>query len=232
MSLDPDALARLSARVGFRMRDGRLVETNEPDPSPAPRLLISRTRVGAVCFARFDVDDSVAGMLEDVAGKLAPLPESLGERTVYEPIRHAAQPHFPITQERFGLAYHFAAPPLRPHPDVVRLFEGDSSFVGPFDSFVGHVDAWEPFFAVVRGEAIVSACFSARITSEANEAGVNTNVEYRGRGLAAACTNAWRLAIEATGRIPLYSTSYDNRSSQAVTRRLGLNQYAETFALF
>jgi predicted GNAT family acetyltransferase len=85
--------------------------------------------------------------------------------------------------------------------------------------------------AVVADDAAVSLCFSARLTERAAEAGVETLEGYRGRGYAPAVVLAWAQAIRASGRVPLYSTSWDNRASQAVARKLGLVQYGVDLSL-
>jgi predicted GNAT family acetyltransferase len=81
---------------------------------------------------------------------------------------------------------------------------------------------WGPCFAVVRGGAAVSVCFSSRIGAAAAESGVETLPHFRGRGYASAATAGWATAVQAAGLIPLYSTSWENLASQGVARRLGL----------
>ena len=75
---------------------------------------------------------------------------------------------------------------------------------------------------------------TARLTDRAAEAGVETLEPYRGHGyaavVAAGCAG-WAHAIRATGRIPLYSTSWDNLASQGVARRLRLVQYGTDLSL-
>ena len=54
-------------------------------------------------------------------------------------------------------------------------------------------------------------------------------VKYRGHGLAQRVTAA--LAIRASGRVPLYSTSWTNHASLAVARKMGLEMYASTWSI-
>ncbi|MGE0702325.1 MAG: GNAT family N-acetyltransferase [Vicinamibacterales bacterium] len=83
-----------------------------------------------------------------------------------------------------------------------------------------------PILAVIEDGYAVSVCFCARLSTEAAEAGLETAEPFRGRGLAPRVTAAWALAIRASGRFPLYSTSWTNGASLAVARKLGLNTCA------
>ncbi len=89
----------------------------------------------------------------------------------------------------------------------------------------------EPFMAVIENGAAVSLFHSARLTDQAAEAGVETLEAYRGHGYATAVVAEWARAIRATGRVPLYSTSWDNLASRAVARGLGLVQYGTDLSL-
>jgi GNAT superfamily N-acetyltransferase len=89
----------------------------------------------------------------------------------------------------------------------------------------------EPILAVLEEGSAVSLCFSSRLTGLAAEAGVETLEGYRGRGYASAAVAAWARTVRASGRVPLYSTSWENLASQAVARRLGLNQYATDLSI-
>ncbi|MBN8594517.1 MAG: GNAT family N-acetyltransferase [Anaerolineae bacterium] len=86
------------------------------------------------------------------------------------------------------------------------------------------------FLIVVEGEAI-AACYSARQTAKAAEAGVDTLEQYRGRGYAIATTQNWAAAVYAAGKLPLYSTSWDNLASQTVAQKLKAVQYAVTYSV-
>jgi predicted GNAT family acetyltransferase len=77
--------------------------------------------------------------------------------------------------------------------------------------------------AVSDGE-VVSICHCARLSERGAEAGVWTDEDHRGRGLAAAVTAAWASLLEGSGRVLFYSTSAENVSSQRVAARLGLRE--------
>jgi RimJ/RimL family protein N-acetyltransferase len=83
---------------------------------------------------------------------------------------------------------------------------------------------------VAEGRA-VSVCFSSRLTPRAAEAGVETAEPFRGRGYATRAVAAWAHAVRETGRIPLYSTSWNNLASQGVARSLGLRIYGADLSL-
>jgi RimJ/RimL family protein N-acetyltransferase len=71
-------------------------------------------------------------------------------------------------------------------------------------------------------------CHSPRgVTALAAEAGVETIERFRGRGLATAAVACWARAIQRRGRLALYSTSWDNKASQEVARRLSARMYGE-----
>jgi predicted GNAT family acetyltransferase len=53
------------------------------------------------------------------------------------------------------------------------------------------------------------------------EAGVYTEDIYRGHGYATNAARGWATAVRATGRQPLYSTSWTNLASQVIAQKLG-----------
>jgi predicted GNAT family acetyltransferase len=88
-----------------------------------------------------------------------------------------------------------------------------------------------PVIGVVVNGAVVSACYSARRGAGACEAGVATEDAHRGRGHAAVVVAAWRDAVEGDGRVPLYSTSWENAASLSIAQKLELVPYAETLSI-
>ncbi len=79
-----------------------------------------------------------------------------------------------------------------------------------------------PWAMAVEGGVVVSICHTPVLTADVAEAGTWTRPTHRGRGLAAATTAVWASLLRPSRRECFYSTSTANRSSQAVTRRLGL----------
>lgn len=211
--------------------EGLLLESNEAAPAPAPRVFVGRTESGVVCVPRHDLADGLAAELRGLAAELPPYPEGRGEVEIYAALEAAVAADAPVGFRWHGLAYDFGEPPQPAHPEVVEISEDRGALVGQFAEFQTKLDEMPPFFGIVRDGAVVSGCYSARLTDAAAEAGVDTNPEQRGQGFAAAVVNSWRIAIEESGRTALYSTSYDNVSSQKVASRLGLRQYAETLSL-
>ena len=78
-------LIQRSVEALFRMDSlGRLLESNEAFPEPAPRLFVARTSTGALCRARHDVPAELAAQLSAAVAGLPPLPETIGVTEVHE----------------------------------------------------------------------------------------------------------------------------------------------------
>ena len=115
-------------------------------------------------------------------------------------------------------------------PEVIQISRSTTHRLSPeFAWLADELTVRDPVMAVVVDGMAVSVCFSARSTSAAAEAGVETLPEHRGRRYAGAVTAAWADAVRRQGRIPLYSTSWPNKASRRVAARLGLIQYATDF---
>jgi RimJ/RimL family protein N-acetyltransferase len=137
----------------------------------------------------------------------------------------------PVTREESGPAYAFISQPEA--PPRARIFQRAQlpllARYYPDDSFP---EDQGPTAVIVEDGAVVSFCFCARLTGEVAEAGVETVEAYRRRGYALEVVSLWARAVFETGRRPLYSTSWDNVTSQAVANRLGLTMYAEDWTVF
>ncbi len=200
---------------------GRIASRREPGSGSGPMFHLIRGTTSLAWAVRADVPHDVATELDALA-KSEPVPRDLQE----EPV-HADRYASLVGGQLFsGPAFEFPEKLADP---------GDLTLVND----IRQLEGWEadeipgrsPIIAIVDDGHAVSACCCARQSDVAAEAGVATAADYRGRGYAAKVTAAWALAIRASGRIPLYSTSWDNTASLAVARKLGLIAYASDWSL-
>jgi len=221
MELQADTLFRADAR-------GRLTGTREADGSsaPPPRFFFGRTRHGHLW--RFAAD--LPGALVAELARLAALEridwplEELPERM--ETLRARLAEHAPIERVHHGPAFRFPEHDLAPAgaavdltPDRVDTLPEELAWLR------GTLAAHAPCAAVLEDGRAVAACWTARRSERAAEAGVRTLPGFRGRGLATAAVAAWARALRRAGRLPLYSTEWSNAGSRGVAARLGLIPY-------
>jgi hypothetical protein len=211
----------------------RLLFVNEPDNKtiPAARLFLGRTRESNVWRFRADLPDEVCEQLNTLCADEPPLSEEFEQPLHLESYLRLLKPPQPVQHVSRGLAYQFTKYELPRAPVIAVTKENPQILQGGFEDFVGELPAWQPFVALVKANRAVSICRSARITSEAHEAGVETLPEFRGNGYAKAAVLKWALLMRKAGAIPLYSTSWENRASQAVARKLELKCYGVTFGI-
>ena len=215
MGIRADTLFTYDAR-------GRMLHSNEPEGRPAPCLFLGRTMAGHVVRFGAALPDAVARRLAEIIEHQPPVGDLPVPPAVRAAVREGLELHAPITREASGPAYRFPESVARPD-GVVQVTDANIQVVrDTYPWLYQDLAGWAPCFAVVRDGAAVSVCFSSRIGVEAAEAGVETHPDFRGRGYAVAVTAAWGGLVRAGGRIPLYSTTWDNLVSQAVARRIGL----------
>jgi hypothetical protein len=156
---------------------------------------------------------------------LAPPPQCYGA------IRAALHAHAPIASEYRGPCY-CAPMDIPPLPGATLVTQDNMPVLEPwFVDLLPELNARQPVAAVLERDVAVAACFCARITVRAAEAGVETVPAFRGRGYAAAAVAAWAAALRRRGRLPLYSTSWENLASQGVARKLGMQHYGEDWSI-
>lgn len=204
----------------LRDADGRIISTREPHASRGPFFALIRGFEESAWAVHRDVPDEVAAGLDRLAREEPVL------RDARDPPRYALQYRGYLGSRMWsGPAFTFPErldPPggVVPVRDVRLLQRHFSGWVS--DELPGR----EPIFAVVRDGYPVSVCFCARRSPKAAEAGLETAADYRGRGFGPMVAAAWAEAVRESGRVPLYSTSWANAASLAVTRKLGLTMYA------
>ena len=226
MSFTHPALMELHVEALYRHTPGgRLVETREAEPEPAPRFFLGRTTSGHLWRFRNDLPAPLARSLDIVAAAEPVLPDLPREPTCFSRVRNLLQEHAEIRQTWLGPAYSFPEDVPSP-PGVLRITDESCRLLGEEYAWL-QTDraAYEPVLAARVGERIVSIAFSSRVSGRAAEAGVDTLPAFRGQGYASRVVAAWAIAVREMGRVPLYSTSWGNLASRGVARRLGLRLY-------
>ena len=221
-------LMKIHVEVLFTQNEnGCLKRINEPDGDAmvAPRFFLGHTKEGSICRFRYDLPENAVTQLKQIAAA-APMPmDSQKSPRCHSQFKDILQSHAPIEQVWYGPAYRFPER-IEPPANVVRLSRENAGLLkGDFAEMVPELDDAQPCFAVVEVSQAVSICRSARLSSWAHEAGVDTLEGYRRRGHATSAVAAWALAVLALNLIPLCSTSWDNVASQSVAQRLSLMQY-------
>jgi RimJ/RimL family protein N-acetyltransferase len=215
----------------------RLLAVNEPgpprpdDPLP-PRLYLGRTRAGHVWRFRHDLPESLVAELE---AKLAA--EPVGADLSQPPrclaaLQATLARDAPLTRTWSGPAWRFPDEISAPEYEVVPVTTANDDLVrSRFPVLADDLPWRQPCLALLDDGRLASLCYCARNTPVAAEAGVDTLEEFRGRGYAPAVVAAWGRAVREEGRIPLYSTSWDNLASRSVARKLGLVLYGTDLSI-
>lgn len=228
---------RLQARALYTFDpEGRIVAFRDPTGSGAatPIVFLGRTVAGNVWAIRDDVPEVVAEELRALLD-LEPAHDGPAEPRHAAALRRCAESVAPIAEEWSGPAFRFGPStcPERSSPAELRLVEAcDVPLVEEaFPQLAGSVAALGPVVAMLQDGRVCSVCRAATAPGPAVEAAVDTVGEARGRGLAARVVAAWADYVRRSGRIPLYSTRWDNAASRAVARNLGLVQYGTDWHL-
>lgn len=215
--------------------DHRIVSTREPQGTRGPLFILVRGLSSCAWAVRADVPDDVAVALARVARNEPPATDfryapTHADRYV-SLLRDRIQMPEAKMRQSDGPAFEFPES-LVAHGNAIEI--DDERLLEPnFRGWVrGEIKAGcAPLLAIVENSQPVSICFCARRSEVAAEAGVETATSHRGRGFAPRITAAWALAVRASGRIPLYSTSWTNHASLGVARKLNLQPYASSWSL-
>ena len=214
--------------------NGHLRFVNEPgypeaELDPAPRFFMGRTPEGHLWRFRRDLPEPLMSDLERLC-RAEPATQNLeAEPESAAAIRAALGEHAQVAEEWRGPAYWVPEDVRAPGHAVLISEENAHLLEAHFPWKLAPRPGFElgPLAAAVAGDSAVSICFCARLTGAAAEAGAETAPGFRGRGHAGAAVALWAAAVRETGRLPLYSTSWQNAASLAVARKLGLRRYGE-----
>jgi hypothetical protein len=179
------------------------------------------------------VSQATVDLCRRIVTRLPPWDGSPAEQSVYAGLTSALAIDGSITEQSHGPAFAFGDR-VATDPDitVTRIDGASAALLDRFFPYTRSIlDERRPVVGVVVDGAVVSACYSARRGPLACEAGVDTEETYRGRGYGPAVVAAWRDAVEVDGRVPMYSTSWDNVASLGIARKLALIPYADTLSI-
>ncbi len=214
--------------------DGSIRQINEPEGELAPRFFFGHTAEGSLWRFRYDLHPDTRRKLaalaaaEPVGSELQAQPNNL------EAFLTVLREEEEVQSIYCGPAYRF--PDVLPTPAIVTMITRSNlqvlrGMVADVDDVARHFEAGQPTVAVLEENLAVSLCYSSRLTDHVAMAGVETLEPFRGRGYATAVVAGWARAVRAMGRIPLYGTTWDNRASQGVARKLGLIRYGTELSL-
>lgn len=215
---------------------GCIVSTREPEATRGPLFILVRGVSSCAWAVRADVPADVAREIGRLARDEPPASDFrhapvYADRYVSLLGDRIGPPPATKFSESDGPAFEFPDSPNQVG-DVI-VIEDERLLEPNFRGWIsGEIRAGRsPLLAIVEDGHPVSICFCARRSEVAAEAGVETAESYRGRGFGPRVTAAWAAAIRASGRIPLYSTSWTNHASLAIARKLKLIPYASSWSL-
>ena len=206
--------------------EGRLTGINAPDHGCPPKFFLGWTMKGHICRFRSDLPNETIEKLEDLVA-LEPIPTDLCRYPIHlQDYQDLMQTDAKLEQIWIGPAYRFPDKVREPSNEVTQITKGNVGLLrSGFSNLIDHLESAFPVFAYVINGIAVSICCTARMSPQAAEAGVETMGSYRGKGYAIEVVTGWARSIRGLGRIPLYSTSRDNRASRKVATKLALIQY-------
>ncbi len=208
--------AQTHLKTLFVLDGQRIVSTREPNPSSGPAFSLIRRADSCAWALGSRISAEQAKELTRLASDERPTDD------FPQPPRHLEE-YKQIVGGTVASGPAFEFRELGPASDGVATIEDVEMLLRSFDGWTAEeVPGRMPMMGVVEDGRIRSVCFCSRISETAAEAGVETAQEFRGRGLAGLVTTAWARAIIASGRNPVYSTSWTNGPSLAVARKLKL----------
>lgn len=230
---DPSDLELLAMHVRAlytQDSDARLLTVNQWNGGTAPRFFLGRTKGGNVWRFRNDLPAALTVALAQACRSEPPLGSSEARPAHYSEYLRLLEAHKAVEWIASGPAYLLTAFETARDPSVVAI-DSTNAFLlrGGLEDWIDDVPHRRPFFTMLEEGRAVAVCASVRITALAHEAGVATLPAYRRQGHATAVVSAWAAAVEAIGAIPLYSTAWENTSSQALARRFRPRLYGADF---
>lgn len=216
-------------------RSGRILTTNAPDRSPAPRFVLFGCASGNVYGVRADVPDGVAAQLMNFAELEPPFVDQSGASRHLDRYMELLSRDAFVPEPRLGATYVLPNDIAYQH-DARLICSGSVEGEGLRATLatrgvpaglaeMGFVDVsefWDPWCVALQHGEVASVAFAARLSETGASLGSATSPALRGRGYAAAATAGWTRMPGLRSRALFYSTDRTNISSQRGAARLGL----------
>jgi GNAT superfamily N-acetyltransferase len=197
------------------------VRINEPDQTSAPLIFIGKTKNETVKYYKYDLPQPLIDQIDEVTQREVNIVNVCKILEKYKTLKTVW----------IGPAYSF--PELIPSNydrNVCLITDLNRHYLEKyFPDLNEEYEYRSPIVGYIEDNCAVSICCTARSSSRAIEASLLTIEQYRGKGFADKVVLEWSREVRKIGQIPLYSTSWDNLSSQRVAQKLGLMQYGMDF---
>lgn len=235
MQIDPAGFAETHLGLLYvRDRRRRLVRSRDPDVR-APLVHLVRSAMGNCWCVSTSLDDALAGQLERALAAVPPLQDPAGPPAsdALDAVRGLLSGVAPSITEDHGPIFAFPSYMSFLERQAEVLLDAASARTVPELSWISSASRDSRPICVIRNEdgEIVSVCHSSRSKRTAAEAGVETAPGYRRQGFAVRVVQAWADEVMASGRTPVYSTSWRNTASLATAARLDLLAVAEDWSV-
>ncbi|GAS80528.1 GNAT family N-acetyltransferase [Paenibacillus amylolyticus] len=222
-NLSPMELLKIQASTLYTFNEHqRLLSINEPGGGQAPAIFIGMTSAGSLTYYHEQLPPNLVDELGIISELPLDIPKLIRKVETFEPVNNVWMGPayaFPETLDEWDLKVQLIG-----HEQRYLLAEH-------FPELKDHLHEKKPVAAYVVNGSAVAVCCSARVSIHGAEASLYTAPGYRGHGYAAETVKCWQYYVKERGRMPIYSTSWDNLASQHVARKLGLIQFGVDFSI-
>jgi GNAT acetyltransferase len=202
----------------------RIIRINESYQAHSPAVFFGKTKECMVTYFHHELPESI---IEEVIENTAESIDIMNLCRIIEKYKM-------VKEIYIGPAYKFN------HVDcssdlangVIVINESNRHLLmNHFPILMNELEERTPAVGYLLNNEIVSVCCCARKSPKAAEASLKTIEGYRGKGYAQQVVLEWSKEVTKLSLIPLYSTSWDNLSSQKVAQKLDLVQYGMDFSI-
>ncbi|MFM9278754.1 GNAT family N-acetyltransferase [Paenibacillus jiagnxiensis] len=222
--MDSKSLMELQASTLYVLNEqNRIVRINEQNAPEAPAVFLGHAKDTVLSYYHEKLPASVVAEIS----RYATLPLNIAA------VLNAVSAYKPVKGIWIGPAFACVQPATDTVSSAVVINLHNRQLLEPyFEGLIPELEVRLPAAAyIVEGRA-VSVCCCARKSGQAAEASLETAPLYRGKGYAQEAVIAWCQEVRRQGLLPLYSTSWDNLSSQRVAHKAGFTQFGSDFSVY